>query len=358
MRKLFTTLLGLGTILASSIVPLTGVAQPRPDPIPPSREEILSLLDKELPPIIGDDNSELLRRLLNPQLGPPVSKNFNRGNVVRGVFGRTPPTYDPSCARNTTPAGEPAADECIASRGNKSGAGAYTELKFSKNMGFGNIAMFRRPADATLEPASLKPVQLSDEDAYKAGVAFLRSLGVPSEEIPPAPDGAKNPFPVKTLRLGFVSPTGGKGSVAVQKVVMIQRGLLVGLEDLPYVPGPGDAMVALDDSGILHAKVDDWSDLLPNPRLDPKNAKSRRALMDEIADDLVQELQAPIAGMKFRIHIGGIPDGTSKLLLPAVQMSIAQVANDPSEQEQAGAWTTAGLLLDYSLISGTEAAPD
>jgi hypothetical protein len=358
MRKTSSTLLGLGA-LAALLAPLAALAQISPrDPVPPTREQILELLDKELPPILDEDNQDLVARLLDPRLGTPLSKSFNRGEVVRALFGRTPPTFDPTCAKTSTPTGDAASDECIASRGSQSGPGAYTQLEFSKHLGFGNIGIVRRAADMEIPPTLIKPVALSDADAYEMGIDFLRSLGVPSEEIPPAPPNAENPFPVKTLVLGFASPTGLRGAIPVQKVVMIRRGLFVGLDDLPFVPGPGDAMVGLDDAGVRTAKVSDWAELARNPRLDPKNAKSRSALTEEIAEELLRELHAPIDSMKFRIHIGGVPDGTRMLLLPALEMSIAQVPNDPTEDQQQETWTTAGQVFDYALVRGSEGGAD
>ena len=360
MRSFHSMILGASALFGAAFLPLAASAQTQGDPIPPTRDEIVKMLDAELPRYLTENNEELVAKLLKPRLGTPLSKSFNRGMVVKDIFGRTPPTYDPTCARTSTQTGEPDPGRCIASRGDKAGGGAYTELQFSKNLGFGDIKIFRRPVDPILSPASLKPVRLGDQEAYKIAMEYLVGvLGLPPEEIPPAPPNARNPFPVKTLNLGFDSEKGERGQVAIQKVAMIQRGLLVDIDpELPFVPGPGHAMVVMDDTGIRGAKVQGWSELVPNPRLDPKQAKSRSELIAEITKDLLQEVQAPIASMKFQIRIEGVPDGSRMAIIPCVRMSVSPLMADPTEEQQQNQWTTAGMVMDYELVSGAEPAAD
>jgi hypothetical protein len=337
---------------------------PRPDdPKPPSLDDLTLMVGKTLPSIIGSNNSELVDQLMKARLGTPLSKAFDPAKALSDpkLFPARP-TPSPDCRQLSTPSGDPDLGECTHARGAAGGRGTYRALSFSKHMGLGNIKYFNRPADADLTPEGLQPVKMTDEEAYKKAVALLvETFGLPEVEIPAPPAGAKNPYPVQSLHLGWgEQPMRGlvanKGSVPVRKVVFLQRGLLVGLKgasgtpDLPWVQGPGRAIVVLDDAGVRQAMIGGWQELLPHPAVDPKNAKSREELVLEIAEDLQRMLRAPVESMKATIQLRGVPQGTIGLLLPAVQISVSPLPGDLFEEKQGNLYTSAGFVREYPLV--------
>lgn len=345
-----TACLGLPWVASAGDVPPT-------DPRPPSRAELVKQIGDWLPGLIGSSNSELVDKLINAKMGSPLSRSFDAAKAVKAVFGRTTPTYAPDCKQLFTPTGDIDPGECMATRGQRGGTGAFTRLSFSKHLGLGSIKYLKRPADGSVLPSNLKPVKLSDADAYAQALTFLQTnFGLPPEEIPQPPAGAKNPLPVKNLVLAWGDKPGTGGSVPVRKLVLVQRGFFVdikgsgGQQDLPWVQGPGQARVLLDDTGIQQAVIRNWQELRANPAVDPKNAKSRSELIEEIADDLLGENVVPIETMRFTIVLSGTPAGSFGLLLPAVRMTAAPVPNDLGEAGQASAVSTAGFVREYALV--------
>jgi hypothetical protein len=343
---------------------------PIPDPKPPTREEIAGMLEKALPSIIGSDNAGLVAKLLAPRLGKPLSQGFSAATATRRVFGTAQPTLTPDCAVLLTPTGDPDPGECTAYRGAEAGGKGYTRLSYSKHMGLGTVKLLKRPTDVSVTPAGLKPVQLPDADAYARATNFLTSaFGLPGEEIPVPPEDAKNPYPVRSLSLGYGDVGRSKGSTAIRKVVTIQRGLFVDLRDrtgksvLPWVQAPGRAIVVLDDGGIRQATVLRWSELRPNPRTDAKLAKTRSALVEEMAEDLLHVNRAPIASLKAMIviteaRVSSASQGTFGYLLPAVRLSVSPVPSALLEDDQAKQYSTAGYLREYPLVGTLEDAAD
>lgn len=339
--------------------------EPPPDPRPPSRSELVQQIDAALPGMIASANSELVDKLIHAKMGSPLSRSFDAAKAVKAIFGRTPPTFAPDCKQLFTPTGDVDTGACMATRGQRGGQGAFTRLGFSKHLGLGTIKYLKRSADGSVTPASLAPVKLTDSQAYAQALAFLQgTLGLPPEEVPQPPAGAKNPLPVRNLVLAWADKPGAGGSVAVQKVVLIQRGFFVDLKgsgggrDLPWVQGPGQARVLLDDSGIQQAVIRGWQELRANPAVDPKNAKTRSELVDEIANDLLGENVVPIASMRFTIALTGVPAGSFGLLLPAVRMTASPVPADLSEAGQAEAVSTAGFVREYALVKLPEGTPE
>jgi hypothetical protein len=332
-------------------------AQERPpeEPPPPTPEELVKLIDGALPQLIQEDNSGLVGRLMQPKLGIPLSESFVLETAVTELFGRARPTFAPDCQRKTSPSGDPDLGECTAARGSEAGKGAYTRLSFSKHMGLGNIKYMRRPAEFNIGPEDLKPVPLSDPEAYEKAVGFLvQTFGLPFEEIPQPPPGAENPIPVRDLVMEWIDETGQRNAVPIQKVVSLRRGLLVELDLLPWVPAPGEATVVMDEAGVSAAMVRDWQELRPHPGINPGRAKSRTELTEEILSDLLNINKTGIASMSSQILISRVPDGTHGLLLPAVQMYVSPVPRDPSEEEQMQFWSTAGFVREYPLVHMNE----
>jgi hypothetical protein len=128
-------------------------------------------------------------------------------------------------------------------------------------------------------------------------------------------------------------------------------------QQLTHVPGPGMALVALDDTGVVGAAVADWQGLRRDPNLSARNAKSVDELVDEIADDIYDEGGGPIASMRFQIVLASDWRGSHGLLLPAVHVFVSPVARDANEdqQRQMAGRTTAGMLREYALVKRTEA---
>ncbi len=345
----------MGSVLIVLLIAIApaAMAQTSGDPRPPTLEELMVMIDAALPAVIKEDNAELVRKLHAPALGTPPSKSFNRGEAVKAIFGRLTPTFAPDCKKLVTQAGSPDPDECMAFRGSPGGPGAFLALEFSKHPGFGNFNFMKRSADGSVTPTSLKPVLRKDEDASKAALQFLvATFGLASVEMPAD-------APVKTLTMGFASPgAAGPSAVGIQKHVFIQRQAFVGVEGLPNVPIPGRAMVALDDAGVQGALVDGWGDVAPDPSADPSRAKGRRQLVGEIAREALTNLESPVGKLTARIHLMGIPDGTSQLLLPAVQVWISPLPDDLSEAEQASRKTTAGVVHDFQMVDGSEGKSD
>lgn len=342
-----------GVLMVLSLaIAAAATAQTGEDPRPPTRDELMKLIDDALPAVIKEDNAALVRSLHTPTLGDPPSKAFNRGEAVKAIFGRLTPIFSPDCKKAVTQAGSPDPNECMVFRGSPNGPGAFLALEFSKHPGFGNFNFLKRPADAAVSPASLRAVQLADADASKAAMQFLvATFGLSNLEMPAEAQ-------VKTLTLGFAGPTGAAGlapaAVGVQKHVFIQRRAFVGVDGLPYVPLPGRAVVALDDAGVQGALVDGWGDVVPHPGADPSQAKGRRQLVDEMTNEALTNLDSPVGKVTARIHLLGITDGTSQLLLPAVQVWISPLPDDLSEAEQASRKTTAGVIHDFMMVEPSE----
>jgi hypothetical protein len=323
--------------------------------------DIAKLVDAALPPIIGDNNQEILIALLQPRLGLPISQTFKLSDTVRNLFGRQPPVFNPDCQRSKTPVGETDPGECGASFGNEAGEGAYMRLNFSKNLGLGNFLFINRPPFKQVAPGDIKPVDLSNDAALTAGLDFLgRNFHVPMEEVPQAPAGATNPNPfVSDLALGF-SPEAQQSPIVFQKLVHIPRGLLVELPDatgkpVPQsVPAPGKAVVAIDSTGVVGAMVDNWQELRVDPSMTSRLAKTRQVLIKEISEDLFRDGGGRIAQMSAHIVYGSDWRGSFGYLVPAVQVLVTPIKGDLTDAELAALFEqkvgTAGFIKEYSLV--------
>lgn len=332
------------------------------EPRPLSREEIAAMVRDTMPPILKSDLPGLVDNLLSVPLGKPLSETFDPSRAAGRVFGRLPRTFAADCLRKTTPVGDPDQGDCTLSNGEEGGTGAYTRLSYSKNMGSGNIKFLKRGAVQDLDPGKLASVKLGDADADKGAREFLVSFfGLPAAELPDLPAGVRPP--VRSLLIGF-DKKAGLAPIVIQKTVHLQRSFKLAKpiqvpgtkQMLTHVPGPGMAMVALDDTGVIGAAVQDWQDVRRDPRMSGNSAKTSADLIQEIADDIYEEGGGPIASMKFRIVLGSDWRGSHGLLLPAVQVFVAPVANDPTEdqQQQMARSTTAGMVREYALVRRLE----
>ncbi|HEC15401.1 MAG TPA: hypothetical protein ENI99_02350 [Sedimenticola sp.] len=335
--------------------------RPTEDPSP-SADDLRKLVEAALPQeLITEDNTKLVAQLLNPKLGIPLSRSFNPYRAIRTLFGRGGASLSPECRKLTTPTGDMATDECIASKGLESGKGAYKVLRYSKHLALGNVAFLNREADRVIDPAALPPVKMTDREAYEKAVDFLKgTFRVPGEEIFPIPAEAKM-LPVRTIALGWASAGGplkaaAPSSVPVEKMVLIPRGLFVQAhERLQWVPGPGKAMVVMDDRGVKEAIVQGWQEVRPHPKAHAENAKTRSELVSEIAEDIASDLQGPVQAMNMRLMLTVVASENGVgLLLPAVQMAVLPVPRDLTEDEQVELsqmqTTTAGMVREYPLV--------
>ena len=350
----------LSVVLAALLLAFTFTSQasdkPTDDPNPPL-DELMSLVDVALPAeLITEDNTELVGLLLNPTLGIPLSESFDSVSTIKRLFGRGGASLSPDCRKLTTPVGDMAEDECIASKGTESGAGAYRMLRFSKHMEFGNIVYSNRGPDQTVNPANIIPVQMTDREAYEKAVTFLKELGLPAEEFPVIPADAQQ-LPVRTIALGWADDNAAApSSVPVEKMVIIPRGLFVGAHArLEQVAGPGNALVIMDDREVKEAIVQGWQEIMPHPKANMDNAKTRTELIREIAEDIASDLQGPVRkiNIQVKLMVAATENGIG-LLLPAVQAAVLPVARDLTEAQQTELGsvqtTTAGMIREYSLV--------
>lgn len=327
-----------------------------------SREEIQAMVREAMPPILKSDLPGLVDNMLAVELGKPLAETFDPAKAANRVFGRLPRGVSPDCLRKQTPAGEPDTGECVVANGEESGNGAYTRLAYSKNLGNGNVKFLKRAAVRDIDPGKLSSVKLSDGEADKNAREFLvQFLGVPASELPVQPANAK--LPVRDLVVGFDRKS-GLAPIVLQKTVQLRRSFalpkpieIAGTNlKVTHLPGPGAAMVALDDSGVIGAAVSSWQDVRRDPNLSARNAKNPAELMEEIADDIFEEGGGPIAELRFQLVLSSDWRGSHGFLLPAVQVFVAPVARNANEdqQQQMRLGTTAGMVREYALVRRAE----
>jgi hypothetical protein len=117
------------------------------------------------------------------------------------------------------------------------------------------------------------------------------------------------------------------------------------------------ARVAFDATGqVVGAMIRDWQDLARNPDVKPDLAKSERELVDEIAEDLLRMGGGPIGTVKILIGLITDVQGTQGMLLPAVLVFVAPVADPlPGQQDDvATTQTTGAYVRQYLLVDMPE----
>lgn len=336
-------------------------------PVLVQAREIESLEDmkaavKENMPAFLNEPRDVVGQLLEVSLSPPLSRSFDQKRAIKAIFGSRRVSLSKNCQSKTSPVGEANQDECIASIGLDTGKGAYTQLTFSNNMGNGNINFLRRSlVDDNMTLDKLPTAKLSQDAALKQAMGFLSSaFGLPMKEIPLPPLGAKGSL-VRNLAVAGGDASGERiKSLVIQKVVTVQRGFQLARpyvdeitgRALTHVRGPGKAMVAVDDTGVVGATVEGWQELRKDPRVTAKNAKSVEMLTEEIAEDLFNNGVRQFERMHFAIQVSADWRGTYGLLVPVVQVTITMVPNDLNEDQQAklAFKSTAGLIKEYSLL--------
>ncbi len=353
--------------MAAALIALPALVQAQTaDP----KEVLHAAIAAKLRPLLGDSAAGLVERLKGVKPDGAISRSFNPSVVSRAVFGRSAANVAPDCSTTQTLAKEPDQSKCIIQVGTPdSPTGAYSMLSFSKNVGMGDITFLRRRA---FDPASTvlpTPVKLTDAAAYDGALKFLALLGVPKSEIPVPPLGVKNPLPVRSLLVGSEQDPGKDATrIAVQKVINFQRAFVVpgGLFkdpatgiDLIHVLAPGEATVALDDSGVQLADLQGWSDAQMDSNIDPALAKTTSELVDEITDDLYAEGVRKAGSLSILIALRRAypnPDDPNPplcpvcgVLRPALRVIIAQVGPGIAESSERN-FIAPGVVREYDLV--------
>jgi hypothetical protein len=351
--------LAVGTVLALAAgAPALG-AQPNYD-------LIKRALEGALPPIIGTDNSELVATLQSTTLGTPIRRRFDPDAAVKLIFeGMDTPTYDPECT-TAKPQSNPDPGECTIWTGNEKGKGPYVGLTYSKNLAEGNIAFRSRPPVVKPTIDTLEPVDLADDAAFDMAKEFLTNFfGLPPIEIPTPPKNAANPTPfVSDQAIGF---SARYKPVVVRKVITLPRGIklkspiVVDKErgiNLPFIPAPGNATVVIDNTGITAAQIQGWQELRVNKAINPKLAKTRQDLINEIANDLMDEGGGTLGHISAHLVYGSDWRGKFGYLVPAVRILVAPVAGEQSPEQLRAHFDamtpTAGFIQDYPLVPPAE----
>lgn len=319
------------------------------------------MLDQALPrEIITQDNQKLVARLLSAKLGTPLSESFSQSVAIKSIWPRGGFKMSSDCRTSTTSEGDIDPGECSVIQGTPSSGSLFKELRFSKNMVLGNVSYLYREAVKEINPDNLSGIKMTDREAYEKALSFLSEVfGLTRDEIPVAPEDSKMPLPVKTIAMGWGNEKGETGNVPVEKIVMLQRGLAVDFPEEPrlnnWLPGPGRAMVILDDTvGVKEAVIRNWMELKPHPNASPQNAKTRSELLDEMTQDLVNYNKGPVESVNIRIALSAVPSEPSAsavgLLLPVIQVLVSPVSDDLDEEAQARVWTTAGFIREYHMV--------
>lgn len=320
--------------------------------------------------LLGDGSVRVVEKLRGVKPDGAISRNFNPAAVGKVVFGRSAANVAPDCSATQTNAKEPDQGNCVMQVGlPDSPTGAYSMLSFSKNVGIGNIMFMKRPAFNPSDTRPPIPVRLTDAAAYERALKFLDLLGVPKSEIPVPPPGVTNPLPVRSLLVGAEQDPGKDPSrFVVQKVVNFQRGFLVpgGLfkdpatgRELSHVLAPGEATIAIDDSGVQLAELQGWSDAQMDPNIDPALAKSSDELVDEIVDDLYAEGVRKVGSLSILIALRRAypnPEDPNPplcpvcgVLRPALRVIISQVGPGVVESSEKN-FIAPGVVREYDLV--------
>lgn len=312
------------------------------------QETLETLLREAMPGPVSKDLVGLVEKMSRPDIGEPMAERFDAKQVAETLLKSSAPS---DC--RTQRSGRTI---CLVEEGENAGSGAYQVLKYDQQMNFGNLVYLRRERDQALDPAKLPSIDLADEQAYQLAQSLLVDLvGVSEIELPKAPRNAKVRFPVKTIAYGWNDGKGNAGSAEVEKTVTLKRGLYVGLgQGYDWVPAPGKARVVVDINGVKELKLRNWQTLDLHPDAQPAQAKNVDGLVREMASDLVDAAQGPVAGIRTRIAYGSMTtDEGIGLLYPVLQVAVSPVGRDLSESQQQGLVSTAGVIREYPLVNLT-----
>lgn len=364
---------------AALVISTVGHAGDRPiKESPTSPALIAEMVTAAMPSILGADNTAIVDQMLNVRLAPPLSKTFDPARAIPRLLGRGARAA-PDCRQVFTKTGDADVGQCVVSVGALDGGGPYRELRFAKHMGAGDVDFITRPAVPLKDVAfaDLRPVTIPDDQAYLMVMDWLQmNIGLGPDEIPVAPRGAKNPFPVKTIDLAVQTLAGKIQSLPLEKAIIVQRGLFAGLGgpqgEFDWVPAPGQVLAIVDDKGVRQVSVHGWAELIDPrslPNLKGLRAKGTQELIAEITEDLAGMGRGPISDIRILLSYAvtpvpipnpdvspmpiPIPAG-AKLLLPAVQVFVSSVPADLTEAAQNALVdtqvSTAGSVREYPLV--------
>jgi len=310
----------------------------------PTRSELVAMLDKALPRAIGDDNSKLVGSMLSAELGKPLGETFDPKRVIGALFNGQRASFGPDCG--------PGADgSCTVSSGEIDGDGAYLELSFSNRPQDGEIVFIARPPQRKLTPKDIVPVEMDEREALERAMDLLGgTIGLPLSEIAQIPDKA-----VRGLVLGWTEPDLGiDQQVTVARLVALPRTLMV--PGVGPVAAPGYAKVLLDDGKdgppVKQVSIQDWADLRPHHAAQPRNAKGRAELIDEIAGDILTGDPGQVSDIIAQLQLIAVPDEHHALIVPAVRIAIVPLPDEtiaPKDGE-ATAPSSAIEIRDYELV--------
>lgn len=326
------------------------------------RERLERLIDQGLPPVIGEDNSQLVERMLAAKMGTPISRALQFDRLIEQTTGKEPTSMSSECRQLRSARATPTASGvCLVELGKENGEAAYRRLEIDPVLARGNLLYISRAELRELQPEDLKLMEAGDAEVYRQAIEFLqRGFGIDLVEIPRAPRGTDS-LQVSHLNIGFGHEErfDALPPVTVQKAVHLRRGLAVeGITDpasghtLTYLPAPGEATIAIDASGMVLAAVSDWQELQVDPRMKADQALSRKQLVAEIAEDLMGGRLVDLERISATLVLDSDWRDNKGYLLPAVEIQIRTVPRDMSQEEQkamAGKGT-AGSVRTYSLV--------
>lgn len=301
-------------------------------------DEIYQIIERGLPTTLRDDNSGLAKQLLAVKPTGPLTANLKLDTLVESLF-ETKPTTQGKCDLR---AGEV---DCVAALGERAGRGAYSQLHVNSKNSETNVRFGKRPA----ADGSLVEATLADRDAYERAVALLsKSFALSASDIPVAPKTARNPYPVRTVKVALAQSDKPQKTVAVEKLVTLPRGVYAG--ELGWLPGPGEWSVSLDDRGINMASVRNWADMSRyGEGLRAENIKSRSDLVEELVERFKHEGVEKLASANSHIAIVRLEG--AEVPVPVLRVFAAPQDRDLSEEEQADLVSSAGVVFDLPLFA-------
>lgn len=301
-----------------------------------SRAEMYNIVEKGLPEVLSEDNYEIAAALLTPRLGQPLVERFDRDAAVKTLFPHKQSTQE-ECSEKSR--------QCDITEGSAAGRGAFAKLSILHTDRASDIRFVQRPEQTD----KFLPTELSDKQAYDLAQNLLvNTLGVPKEEIAIAPRGAKNPYPVKTVNMAFANGKGDDQVIPVEKLISMSRGLHAG--HLGWVPGPGKLTIALNEEGVSTLAVRNWADMSDYGKdLDARKAKSRSQLVAELVSRFEREGITHLNSARSLLAIS-LPEGAESPV-PVLRVYAAAQPRDLDESSQAKTLSTAGVVLELSLIA-------
>ena len=343
---------------------------------PPGLERLRQIIDAAMPEDVQEDNGKLLASLLKPRVATSdPSGAFNVMTAPRALGMRRPrPSKD--CFA------PPPRFACELVEGTREGGGAFKKVEADS---LGNLSFLSRlpdPSNGAPEQAGAPPLpsfSMSDKEAVAAFFdVFTKVFGVPPEE---APDSTA--WQVEKVLLGLQDgnePGKPPEIHTIAGTVQVPRMLEVAGLSVPRVPVLGaHVQGSMDDLGRgmpFRVEVQEWTRFTFPPALQKARARGRGELVGEIAEALVNALRNAPKDVAIAIayakvgqfdELGsyggpdtddagpsadGIPD--AHRYVPVLLTSVSPMAPDASEEEQAGAFSTAGQELVTPLFELNE----